>query len=160
VTNIAARPGQTTTSPHTLPQWHPGYDSSKAGPSNSSCARPASIVASRKSRKLCTVCGMVFQEKKKVGPGFGQHFYDELKTQLGRAERSEQNSTMLRDESKIFGNKKENAHMSEAEAAKENNSDAAWQDIQRRTAEPPKQHFMAEYMEALRAQMRNDKSSK
>jgi len=90
------------------------------------------------------------------GPGFGQHFFDELKTQLGRAERSEQNSTMLRDESKIFENKKE-AHVPNAE---DEGSDAAWRDVQRRTAEPPKQHFMAEYMDALRSQLRNEKSSK
>lgn len=94
------------------------------------------------------------------GPGFGQHFFDELKTQLGRAERSEQNSTMLRDESKIFGRDKSKFHVSEAEAAEKEGSDAAWQDVQRRTAEPPKQHFMAEYMDALRSQMRNDKSTK
>lgn len=94
------------------------------------------------------------------GPGFGQHFFDELKSQLGRAERSEQNSTMLRDESKIFANKRHEVHTSETEAAKDEGSDAAWQDIERRTAEPPKQHFMAEYMDALRSQLRNDKSSK
>lgn len=98
-------------------------------------------------------------EIEREGPGFGQHFYDELKTQLGRAERSEQSSTVLRDESKIFDGKS-SARMSEAEAAKSEGSDAAWRDTQRRTAEPPKQHFMAEYMDALRAQLRNDKPNK
>jgi hypothetical protein len=44
--------------------------------------------------------------------------------------------------------------------AEDEGSDAAWRDIQRRSAEPPKQHFMAEYMDALRSQLRNDKSSK
>lgn len=95
------------------------------------------------------------------GPGFGQHFYDELKTQLGRAERSEQNSTILREESKIHEGGKSTARMSEAEdTAKTAGSDSAWQDVQRRSAEPPKQGFMAEYMDALRTQLRNDKSTK
>lgn len=80
--------------------------------------------------------------------------------QLGRAERSEQNSTMLRDESKIFRGEKPRFRASEAGAAEKEGSDAAWQDVQRRTAEPPKQHFMAEYMDALRSQLRNDKSTK
>lgn len=94
------------------------------------------------------------------GSGFGQHFFDELKTQLGRAERSEQNSPILREESKIFESSKSNSRMSDSEATKDFTSDAAWQDTQRRAAEPPKQHFMAEYMDALRAQLRNDKSAK
>lgn len=91
------------------------------------------------------------------GPGFGQHFFDELKTQLGRAERSEHTSTMLRDESKIFENKSTNAHMSGSHTAKEEGSDAAWRDIQRQAAEPPKQGFMNEYMDAIRSQLRNEK---
>jgi hypothetical protein len=94
------------------------------------------------------------------GPGFGQHFFDELKTQLGRAERSEQNSTILREESKIFESSKPKSTISSAEAAKSEGSDAAWQEIQKRAAEPPKQGFMAEYMDALRTQLRNDKSNK
>jgi hypothetical protein len=94
------------------------------------------------------------------GSTFGKHFFDELKTQLGRAERLEQNSTSVRKEPNISEMRRPKPRMSEEETAKSAGSDAAWQDYQRRAAEPPKQHFMAEYMEALRAQMRNDKSAK
>jgi hypothetical protein len=94
------------------------------------------------------------------GSTFGKHFFDELKTQLGRAERLEQNSTSVRKEPNISEMRRPKPRMSEEETAKSAGSDAAWQDYQRRAAEPPKQHFMAEYMDALRAQMRNDKSTK
>ena len=49
-----------------------------------------------------------------------------------------------------------------AEAVEEEaqDSDAAWKDIQRRSAEPPKQGFMNEYMDALRSQLRNEKPGK
>jgi hypothetical protein len=94
------------------------------------------------------------------GSTFGKHFFDELKTQLGRAERLEQNSTSVRKESNISGSGRPKPRMADEETAKSEGSDAAWQDYQRRAAEPPKQHFMAEYMDALRAQMRNDKSAK
>lgn len=89
-------------------------------------------------------------------PGFGQHFFDELKTQIGRTERGEQNSTMLQDEAKIFknGNSKENA----SRTVEDEGSDAAWRDIQKSSAEPPKQGFMSEYMDALKAQLRNEKT--
>lgn len=89
-------------------------------------------------------------------PGFGQHFFDELKTQIGRAERGEQNSTMLQDEAKIFknGNSRENA----SPKVEDDGSDAAWRDIQKSSAEPPKQGFMSEYMDALKAQLRNEKT--
>lgn len=120
------------------------------------------------------------------GPGFGQHFYDELKSQLGRAERSEHTSTVLQDEGKRYdrsplnksrpGSEKEEAEgsdaawyelqrrsagsRSEAAAEEAQDSDAAWKDIQRRSAEPPKQGFMNEYMDALRSQLRNEKPGK
>jgi hypothetical protein len=94
------------------------------------------------------------------GSTFGKHFFDELKTQIGRAERLEQNSTSVRKESNISEIRRPKPRLSEEETAKNEGSDAAWQDYQRRAAEPPKQHFMAEYMEALRAQLRNDKSTK
>jgi hypothetical protein len=94
------------------------------------------------------------------GSTFGKHFFDELKTQLGRAERLEQNSTSVRKEPNISEARRPKPRISEEETAKNEGSDAAWQDYQRRAAEPPKQHFMAEYMDALRAQMRNDKASK
>jgi hypothetical protein len=91
---------------------------------------------------------------------FGKHFFDELKTQLGRAERLEQNSTSVQKELNISESRRPKPRMADEGTAKHEGSDAAWQDYQRRAAEPPKQHFMAEYMDALRAQMRNDKASK
>ena len=89
--------------------------------------------------------------------GFGQHFYDELKTQLGRAERGEQNSTILREEGKID---QSHVRASEQKAAEDESADAAWRHAQRTASEPPKQGFMAEYMDALKAQIRIDKSHK
>lgn len=89
--------------------------------------------------------------------GFGQHFYDELKTQLGRAERGEQNSTILREEGKI---NQSNVHASGQKAGEDESADAAWSHAQRTASEPPKQGFMTEYMDALKAQLRNDKSHK
>lgn len=90
--------------------------------------------------------------------GFGQHFFDELKTQLGQAERGEQNSPILKDEAKM---KDANIHEHKREPVEEDeSSDAAWREIQRKGAEPPKQGFMTEYMDALRSQLRNDKSEK
>jgi hypothetical protein len=111
------------------------------------------------------------------GPGFGKHFYDELKTQLGRAERAEQNSTILREESKIFESTSRtlNNRMPRSDAVKDESSDAAWrdlqrsskegsdaawQDIQRSSKEPPNQGFMSEYMEALKSQLRNEQKPK
>lgn len=97
------------------------------------------------------------------GPGFGQHFFDELKSQLGRAERGEHNSTVLRDEGKIWEtnqHKSSHQHKSSQTKVEDDGADSAWQDAQRRSAEPPKQGFMAEYMDALRAQIRNEKPPK
>ena len=94
------------------------------------------------------------------GPGFSQHFIDELKTQLGRAERGEQNSTILREESKIFENGTSKTSMPRSDAAKDEGSDAAWREIQRSSAEPPKQGFMSEYMDALKSQLRNEQKTK
>lgn len=93
-------------------------------------------------------------------PGFGKHFYDELKTQLGRAERGEQNSTILREESKIFENGTSKDHMPRSDAFKEEGSEAAWRDLQRSSAEPPKQGFMSEYMDAIKSQLRNEQKTK
>ncbi|KAM0717052.1 hypothetical protein Q7P37_006904 [Cladosporium fusiforme] len=89
--------------------------------------------------------------------GFGQHFFDELKTQLGQAERGEQNSTILKDEAKM---KEKNIHESERATVDDDGSDAAWREIQRNAAQPPKQGFMTEYMDALKAQLRDDKSQR
>jgi hypothetical protein len=94
------------------------------------------------------------------GPGFGKHFYDELKTQLGRAERGEQNSTILREESKIFESGTSKSHMPRSDAVKDERSEAAWRDIQRSSKEPPNQGFMSEYMEALKSQLRNEQKPK
>jgi hypothetical protein len=106
------------------------------------------------------------------GPGFGKHFYDELKTQLGRAERSEQNSTILSEESKIFESGtprsyttrsdavKEKGYMPRSDAVKDDGSEAAWRDLQRSSAQPPNQGFMSEYMDALKAQLRNEQKQK
>jgi hypothetical protein len=94
------------------------------------------------------------------GPGFGKHFYDELKTQLGRAERGEQNSTILSEESKIFENGTTKTHMPRSDAVKDEGSEAAWRDLQRSSAQPPNQGFMSEYMDALRSQLRNEQKPK
>jgi hypothetical protein len=123
------------------------------------------------------------------GPGFGKHFYDELKTQLGRAERSEQNSTILSEESKIFESGtsrsytskgytsrsdavkdegymprsdavKDEGYMPRSTPAKDESSEAAWRDLQRSSAQPPNQGFMSEYMDALKAQLRNEQKQK
>ena len=94
------------------------------------------------------------------GPGFGKHFYDELKTQLGRAERGEQNSTILREESKIFESGTSKNHMPRSDAVKDEGSEAAWRDIQQSSKEPPNQGFMSEYMEALKSQLRNEQKPK
>jgi hypothetical protein len=105
-------------------------------------------------------------------PGFGKHFYDELKTQLGRAERSEQNSTILSEESKIFesGTSKtrtsradavrDGGSMPQSYAVKDEGSEAAWRDLQRSSAQPPSPGFMSEYMDALKAQLRNEQKPK
>jgi hypothetical protein len=105
-------------------------------------------------------------------PGFGKHFYDELKTQLGRAERSEQNSTILSEESKIFesGTSKtrtsradavrDGGSMPQSDAVKDEGSEAAWRDLQRSSAQPPSPGFMSEYMDALKAQLRNEQKPK
>jgi hypothetical protein len=93
-------------------------------------------------------------------PGFGKHFYDELKTQLGRAERSEQNSTILSEESKIFESGTSKTRTSRADAVKDEGSEAAWRDLQRSSAQPPSPGFMSEYMDALKAQLRNEQKPK
>jgi hypothetical protein len=93
-------------------------------------------------------------------PGFGKHFYDELKTQLGRAERSEQNSTILSEESKIFESGTSKTRTSRSDAVKDEGSEAAWRDLQRSSAQPPSPGFMSEYMGALKAQLRNEQKPK
>lgn len=94
-------------------------------------------------------------------PGFSQHFLDEIRTQLGRAERQQPGSTVLKEEQQAAP-RKTHARMEEPKTAPvdDESAEGAWRDAQRRGAEAPPQGFMGEYMEALRNQLRGEKPPK
>jgi hypothetical protein len=50
--------------------------------------------------------------------------------------------------------------MPRSDAVKDEGSEAAWRDIQRSSKEQPNQGFMAEYMDALKSQLRNEQKPK
>jgi hypothetical protein len=81
--------------------------------------------------------------------GFSQHFMEEIKTQLGRAERKEQQNVMVKKDGR---DGKEGLVGKEAE---KEDAEAAWRDVQKSGQQP--QGFMGEYMEALRSQIRDGK---
>jgi len=93
--------------------------------------------------------------------GFSKHFLDEVRTQLGRAERQQPGSTVLREEQRTAP-RRTNTQREEprASAVEDESAEGAWKDMQRRGAEAPPQGFMGEYMEALRHQLRGGKPPK
>lgn len=102
---------------------------------------------------------------------FGQHFIEELRTQLGRAESSEQKNSILKEAAK--GVKEEMDEGAEAawrdiqkttatkgkkvDVEVDESAESAWRNMQKSAAQPPKQGFMTEYMDALRSQIRDGK---
>lgn len=91
-------------------------------------------------------------------PGFSQHFIDEIRTQLGRAERQNPGSTVLKEEQQAAAksnNKQRNT--AAASSGEDDSAEGAWRAAQQRGAESPPQGFMGEYMEALRNQLRGEK---
>lgn len=91
-------------------------------------------------------------------PGFSQHFLDEIKTQLGRAERQQQGSTVPKEEQQAAsGQRNRDRPTPQTRAVEDDSAEGAWKDAQRRGAEAPPQGFMGEYMEALRNQLKGEK---
>ncbi|KAK4612042.1 hypothetical protein CLAFUW4_13117 [Fulvia fulva] len=82
--------------------------------------------------------------------GFGKHFLDEVKTQIGAAEQRETASGAVRTQ----GVKDDSVNVRRA-VPEEEDSDAAWQNMQKSGSQAPKAGFMEEYMDALREQVRN-----
>ena len=86
--------------------------------------------------------------------GFLGHFYDEVRTQLGKAEGKGGEGTL----SAPSGAAAKSRVVQKAEVkVEEMDSDAAWKDIQARAAVPAKQGFVGEYAQALRQQLKSDK---
>ncbi|EME39870.1 hypothetical protein DOTSEDRAFT_74683 [Dothistroma septosporum NZE10] len=84
--------------------------------------------------------------------GFGKHFLDEVKTQIGAAEQRETESGAVRTRGVRDGS----VNARNAVPAEED-SDAAWQNMQKTAGQQPKAGFMDEYMDALREQVKNQK---
>lgn len=87
--------------------------------------------------------------------GFGKHFLDEVKTQIGAAEQRENASGAMRTQG-VKDDGSVNVRRG-TEEAHEEGSDAAWQNMQKSGSQKPKAGFMEEYMDALREQVRNQK---
>lgn len=97
------------------------------------------------------------------GPSFIQHFYDELTAQVGRTERSQAGKLATRDQAFSKDSPTSRAvdkTSANTDGVKTEGAEGAWQEIQRRGGEPPKQGFMAEYVDALKEQIRGGKSSR
>ena len=89
--------------------------------------------------------------------GFMKHFLEEVKTQLGTAERQE---STVHARGTIRGDKTVDAKVERGTAPKEENADAAWQTSRQTATEPPNQGFMGEYIDALREQVRGNQPRK
>lgn len=89
------------------------------------------------------------------GPGFLDHFMDEVKGQLGRAEKK-QAEEQVRDDARTF--------TTTGKSRPADGSDARTEQARPHQSaggqEAPKQGFLNEYMDALREQMRGDKRPK
>lgn len=81
---------------------------------------------------------------------FRKHFLDEIKGQLGRAEREEARMTQQSVTSQPP--RKPVAAETKAEAE---DAEAAWAELARRAKEPEKRGFMGEYIDALRSQVKS-----
>ncbi|KAK5172698.1 uncharacterized protein LTR77_002818 [Saxophila tyrrhenica] len=89
----------------------------------------------------------------KSNDGFLRHFSEEVQTQLGRAE-AKNGETAVKNTSEHASEKKGPRGREWAQETEDETADAAWQNTQKRAAEPPKQGFLDEYMGALREQLR------
>jgi hypothetical protein len=95
------------------------------------------------------------------GPGnssFLRAFTDEIKAQLGSAAGKEGGKAGVHMDGRAMSHQgtKRRAEK-EAARADEMDAEAAWRESKARGAEPPKQGFLGEYVEALRQQVRGDK---
>ncbi|KAK5129885.1 hypothetical protein LTR08_002721 [Meristemomyces frigidus] len=90
--------------------------------------------------------------------GFLGHFYNEVKTQLGKAEAQQKNSAGVNIDSRAMSGAGTTSK-AEAQAARvdEMDSEAAWKDVQARAAVPAKRGLAGEYAQALRRQFKSDK---
>ena len=84
--------------------------------------------------------------------GFGKHFLDEVQTQIGAMEQRETASGAMRTQGV-----KDDSVNARGAVPEEEDSDAAWQNMQKSGSQAPKAGFMEEYMDALREQVRNQK---
>ncbi|QIX00803.1 hypothetical protein AMS68_006320 [Peltaster fructicola] len=82
------------------------------------------------------------------GSRFGQHFYDELRTQLGTAEKEQAKGTRLQGPIKAE---------SKPPTPPAEDAESAWQELQQRSGQAPKQGFMDNYLETLRGQVNQKK---
>lgn len=82
---------------------------------------------------------------------FGQHFLDELRTQIGNAEKEQAKSTDVQNRISRSGGESHTIDSAPADA------ESAWRELQGRGAETPKEGFMGNYLEALRGQVNQKK---
>ncbi|KAI5361468.1 hypothetical protein Slin15195_G125830 [Septoria linicola] len=112
-------------------------------------------------------------------PGFGKHFMDELRGQIGQAEREELDGAMrtkgVKDDSvnvrgavgdadaeradQVWQNMRQKAAQTPKKSTIEDeiDADSAWRDTQSRLNEQPKAGFMSAYIDAMKEQVRNGK---
>lgn len=88
--------------------------------------------------------------------GFAKHFYEELQTQLGRAEAKNGESTAMKTMGDARGGR--GSHVAEqANKAEEETADAVWESAKKTPSEGPKQGFLGEYIGVIKEQLRGGK---